>query len=103
MNIEDLGLAVPPPLQEAPLHCTVTKSYKYISLVFHRGGQEPLAVFTVHQADAARMREALELALAAPSDSFEVRVIGRTTEGILRGGPPKREDLVEFGEDSSGC
>jgi hypothetical protein len=96
MNIEELGLVLPPVGGGEPLHCTVSKSYKYISLVFHSAaGSEP-TVFTIHQADARRLSEALAEAISTDQSSFEHTLIGRSTEGVYRGGPPRREQLEEF-------
>lgn len=96
MNIDELGITMPAMEANPPLHCTVTKSYKYISLVFHAGSGDPVATFTIHQADIARLSAAIAEAVAAPTDSFDIRVYGRTTEGVARGGPPEQSDLVEF-------
>jgi hypothetical protein len=96
MDIEELGMTLPP-IQAAPrMFCAVTKSYKYISLVFHSGaGTEPTA-FTIHQADARPLLDAIGAAIEQSPEGFEVRVIGRSVEGFAAGGPPCRDQLSEF-------
>jgi hypothetical protein len=79
----------------------VTKSYKYITLVFYDSEGTQAAAYTIHEVDARRLRDALATALAAPSDSFEIKVQGSLAEGVYRGGPPKREDLAEFSNRST--
>lgn len=96
MKIEDLGMTLPP-IQPLPrMFCAVTKSYKYISLVFHAGpGSEPTA-FTIHQADARPLLQAIAAAIDMPPEGFETRVMGGSVAGFAAGGPPRRDQLTEF-------
>jgi hypothetical protein len=90
-----------PPLQRTSepgndLLCFLFKRYKYVTFAFRkrRGGE--VEAFTIHQADAQSLLKALSTALEDSSDlSFRTRLLGGS-EGFSRGGPPQREDLIEF-------
>jgi len=103
MNVEEeLGISLPPASHSSgPLGCAVTKSYKYVTLVFYGDEETPVVAYTIHEVDARRLRDALVTALAASSDSFEIKVQGSFADGVYRGGPPKREDLAEFSNRST--
>jgi hypothetical protein len=93
------ALADLPPLQDGDSICYVTKCYRYVSLVPKdraTGIQRNDLVLTLHQAEARRLGEALLAAAGAPvSEDFATVVIGGT-EGLFAGGPPRRDQLVEF-------
>lgn len=81
-----------------PLRCTITKRHQHISFVFtDPTNASETTVFTIHQVDAKRIKEALAEAVESPAtENFELCEYGRTGEGICRGGPPGRDQLTEF-------
>ena len=95
---DSISLSQLPP-HEAPADriYIVYKTYKYITMVFRdRTSEGHSEAFSIHQADARRLLEALRSAIETPAnETFNTCVHGRA-EGISRGGPPPKDSLVEM-------
>ena len=96
--------AYPQPLPEAQPESHVAvlvKRYKYISIVLspqvpHEGEARITFACHLHQNEAKKLGRALLEAADAPVTSDFVDLAWFGVEGIGLGGPPRRDQLVEF-------
>jgi hypothetical protein len=77
----------------------LVKRYEYISVVLRpqaEGRHENAVVLTLHQNEAKKLAAALLDIVASPVREDFVDESWHGTEGVYLGGPPRRDQLVEF-------